>query len=237
MVSKRNKHRKEAKKVKKIPEEAKKNVNADQFGNPAPIEEKPIEEKKPELSMEQIVNAVSQKVTEALRPEVNAKLDSVANGLKEQLTNEMQDIRSHLDTPTTSGNGHTPEQPMTVPPMQDQQSLQGQPQENPLDNPMVNIILRLVEQFLRPKAPQSNAQMFQTFEQAQIRKNLADMSIDDHLMQAMKRKFAKDMLKEDFDNEGYKKAEANADHYMKPMRNVAEQAKKAEELAKSEKHE
>ena len=81
MVSKRNKHRKEAKKVvEKIPEK--------------PIEEKPIEEKKPELSMEQIVNAVSQKVIEALRPEVNAKLDVVTTGLKEQLTNEMQDIRN-----------------------------------------------------------------------------------------------------------------------------------------------
>ena len=225
MVSKRNKHRKEAKKVKPILPEK-------------PIEEKPIEEKKPELSMEQIVNAVSQKVTEALRPEVNAKLDSVANGLKEQLTNEMQDIRSHLDTPTTSGNGHTPEQPMTVPPMQDQQTLQGQPQDNnPLDNPLVNIILRLAEQVLRPKPPQTNAQMFQTFEQASIRKNMAEMSIDDYLMQAMKRRMAKEMLGKDFNEDSYKKAEANAEHYMKPMRDVAEKAQKAEELAKSEKHE
>ena len=225
MVSKRNKHRKEAKKVKPILPEK-------------PIEEKPIEEKKPELSMEQIVNAVSQKVTEALRPEVNAKLDSVANGLKEQLTNEMQDIRSHLDTPTTSGNGNTPEQTMTVPPMQDQQTLQGQPQDNnPLDNPLVNIILRLAEQVLRPKPPQTNAQMFQTFEQASIRKNMAEMSIDDYLMQAMKRRMAKEMLGKDFNEDSYKKAEANAEHYMKPMRDVAEKAQKAEELAKSEKHE
>ena len=225
MVSKRNKHRKEAKKVvEKIPEK--------------PIEEKPIEEKKPELSMEQIVNAVSQKVIEALRPEVNAKLDVVTTGLKEQLTNEMQDIRSHLDTPTTSGNGHTPEQTMTVPPMQDQQTLQGQPQDNnPLDNPLVNIILRLAEQVLRPKPPQTNAQMFQTFEQASIRKNMAEMSIDDYLMQAMKRRMAKEMLGKDFNEDSYKKAEANAEHYMKPMRDVAEKAQKAEELAKSEKHE
>ena len=229
MVSKRNKHRKEAKKVKKIPEK----LNSEGIK----IEDKPIEEKKPELSMEQIVNAVSQKVTEALRPEVNAKLDSVANGLKEQLTNEMQDIRSHLDTPTTSGNGHTPEQPMTVPPIQDQQSLQGQPQDNPMDNPMVNILLRLVEQFLRPKPPQTNAQMFQTFEQASIRKNMAEMSMDDYLNQAIKRAYAKKILGENFDEEGYNKAKANADHYMKPMRDVAENARKAEELAKSEKHE
>ena len=224
MVSKRNKHRKEAKKVvEKIPEK--------------PIEDKPIEEKKPELSMEQIVNAVSQKVIEALRPEVNAKLDVVTTGLKEQLTNEMQDIRSHLDTPTTSGNGHTPEQTMTVPPMQDQQTLQGQSQENPLDNPMVNIILRLVEQFLRPKAPQTNAQMFQTFEQASIRKNMAEMSMDDYINQAVKKQMVKKLLGENFDEDGYKKAESNADHYMKPLREAGEKAKKAEELAKSEKHE
>jgi len=224
LVSKRNKHRKEAKKVvEKIPEK--------------PIEEKPIEEKKPELSMEQIVNAVSQKVIEALRPEVNAKLDVVTTGLKEQLTNEMQDIRSHLDTPTTSGNGHTPEQTMTVPPMQDQQTLQGQSQENPLDNPMVNIILRLVEQFLRPKAPQTNAQMFQTFEQASIRKNMAEMSMDDYINQAVKKQMVKKLLGENFDEDGYKKAESNADHYMKPLREAGEKAKKAEELAKSEKHE
>ena len=225
MVSKRNKHRKEAEKVKPILPEK-------------PIEEKPIEEKKPELSMEQIVNAVSQKVIEALRPEVNQKLDIVTTGLKDQLTNEMQDIRSHLDTPTTSGNGNTPEQTMTVPPMQDQQTLQGQPQDNnPLDNPLVNIILRLAEQVLRPKPPQTNAQMFQTFEQASIRKNMAEMSIDDYLMQAMKRRMAKEMLGKDFNEDSYKKAEANAEHYMKPMRDVAEKAQKAEELAKSEKHE
>jgi preprotein translocase subunit SecD len=223
LVSKRNKHRKEAKKVKKIPEK--------------PIEEKPIEEKKPELSMEQIVNAVSQKVTEALRPEVNAKLDSVANGLKEQLTNEMQDIRSHLDTPSTSGNGHTPEQTMTVPPIQDQQTLQGQPQENPMDNPMVSVVLRLLEMFLRPKPPQTNAQMFQTFEQASIRKNMAEMSMDDYINQAVKKQMVKKLLGENFDEEGYKKAESNADHYMKPLREAGEKAKKAEELAKSEKHE
>ena len=225
MVSKRNKHRKEAEKVKPILPEK-------------PIEEKPIEEKKPELSMEQIVNAVSQKVIEALRPEVNQKLDIVTTGLKEQLTNEMQDIRSHLDTPTTSGNGHTPEQTMTVPPMQDQQTLQGQAQDNnPLDNPLVNILLRLAEQVLRPKPPQTTAQMFQTFEQASIRKNMAEMSIDDYLMQAMKRRMAKEMLGKDFNEDSYKKAEANAEHYMKPMRDVAEKAQKAEELAKSEKHE
>ena len=224
MVSKRNKHRKEAKKVKPILPEK-------------PIEEKPIEEKKPELSMEQIVNAVSQKVIEALRPEVNQKLDIVTTGLKEQLTNEMQDIRSHLDTPTTSGNGHTPEQTMTVPPMQDQQTLQGQSQENPLDNPMVNIILRLVEQFLRPKAPQTNAQMFQTFEQASIRKNMAEMSMDDYINQAVKKQMVKKLLGENFDEDCYKKAESNADHYMKPLREAGEKAKKAEELAKSEKHE
>ena len=223
MVSKRNKHRKEAKKVEKIPEK--------------PIEEKPIEEKKPELSMEQIVNAVSQKVIEALRPEVNQKLDIVTTGLKEQLTNEMQDIRSHLDTPSTSGNGNTPEQTMTIPPMQDQQTLQGQPQENSLDNPLVNILLRLAEQVLRPKPPQTNAQMFQTFEQASIRKNMAEMSMDDYINQAVKKQMVKKLLGENFDEDGYKKAEANAEHYMKPMRDVAEKAQKAEELAKSEKHE
>ena len=50
---------------------------------------------------------------------------------------------------------------------------------------------------------------------------------------------AKKLLGENFDETDYKKAEANADHYMKPMRDVAEKAKKAEELAKhnSEKHE
>lgn len=226
MVSKRNKHRKEAKKVEKIPEK--------------PIEEKPIEEKKPELSMEQIVNAVSQKVIEALRPEVNQKLDIVTTGLKEQLTNEMQDIRSHLDTPSTSGNGNTPEQTMTIPPMQDQQTLQGQPQDNnPLDNPLVNIILRLAEQVLRPKPPQTNAQMFQTFEQASIRKNMAEMSMDDYINQAVKKQMVKKLLGENFDEDGYKKAESNADHYMKPLREAGEKAKKAEELAKqqSENHE
>ena len=155
MVSKRNKHRKEAKKVvEKIPEK--------------PIEEKPIEEK------------------------------------------------------------------LTVPPMQDQQTLQGQPQENPLDNPMVNIILRLVEQFLRPKAPQTNAQMFQTFEQASIRKNMAEMSMDDYINQAVKKQMVKKLLGENFDEDGYKKAESNADHYMKPLREAGEKAKQAEALAKQQ---
>ena len=231
MVSKRNINRKKT--VKKV-------IKVKPKLPEKPIEEKPIEEKKPEFSLDQIVNAVTVKVVETMNPEINKKLESITTDIKTQITNEMKDIRSHLSQPTTSGNGDSNnEQQMSIPPIQNQQSLQGQPQDNPMENPMVNIVLRLLEAFLRPKPVQTNAEQFRVFEQASIRKGMADLSMDDYLNQALRKYMAKKLLGENFDETDYKKAEANADHYMKPMRDVAEKAKKAEELAKhnSEKHE
>tara|TARA_R100000687_G_C6431497_1_gene155917 strand:+ start:568 stop:1287 length:720 start_codon:yes stop_codon:yes gene_type:complete len=239
MVSKRNINRKKTvKKVIKVkPKLPEKPIVED---NPKEEFRKEIDDTQPPPTMTDIINAVTSKVVDTINPEINKKLESITTDIKTQITNEMKDIRSHLSQPTTSGNGDSNnEQQMSIPPIQNQQSLQGQPQNDPMDNPMVNIVLRLLESFLRPKPVQNNANEFRVFEQASIRKGMADLSMDDYLNQALRKYMAKKLLGESFDEVDYKKAEANADHYMKPMRDVAENARKAEELAKqnSEKHE
>ena len=115
--NKRNTTRKEAKKVE-TPEK--------------PIEEKPIvekpkEEKKPEFSIEDFRNKIVLEVVSLLKPDLEKKL----NEISKQVTTEMQDIRTHLSQPSTSGNGDSEEiaeEEMTQnPPMQSQQFEWGVP--------------------------------------------------------------------------------------------------------------
>ena len=95
--NKRNTTRKEAEKVKpKLPE--KPIVEK-------PIEEKPKEEKKPEFSIEDFRNKIVLEVVSLLKPDLEKKL----NEISKQVTTEMQDIRTHLSQPSTSGNGDSEE--------------------------------------------------------------------------------------------------------------------------------
>ena len=221
--NKRNTTRKEAEKVKpKLPE--KPIVEK-------PIEEKPIEEKKPEFSIEDFRNKIVLEVVSLLKPDLEKKL----NEISKQVTTEMQDIRTHLSQPSTSGNGDSEEiaeEEMTQnPPMQSQQSMQGQAQ-----NPILEIVLRLLEQVMRPtKIPDNTETLMKMMMQTQARQNMSNSSFDDWFGMEMKKDMAKKYLNKDVPDSVIRTSE----HFMKPLRTAGEEAYKAEQKAKQEreKHE
>ena len=216
--NKRNTTRKEAEKVKpKLPEK--------------PIVEKPIEEKKPEFSIEDFRNKIVLEVVSLLKPDLEKKL----NEISKQVTTEMQDIRTHLSQPSTSGNGDSEEieegEMTQNPPMQSQQSMQGQAQ-----NPILEIVLRLMEQVMRPtKIPDNTETLMKMMLQTQARQNMSNTSFDDWFGMEMKKDMAKKYLNKDVPDSVIRTSE----HFMKPLRTAGEEAYKAEQKAKQEreKHE
>ena len=81
--------------------------------------------------------------------------------------------------------------------------------------------------YISPK-PVDNTAMMNTFQQAQIRKGMAEMSFDDWFMKQMKQKMAKEYLNQDIPKEVQKADE----EYMKPLRDVGVNAVKREEELK-----
>ena len=221
--NKRNTTRKEAEKVKpKLPE--KPIVEK-------PIEEKPKEEKKPEFSIEDFRNKIVLEVVSLLKPDLEKKL----NEISKQVTTEMQDIRTHLSQPSTSGNGdseETEEGEMTQnPPMQSQQSMQ-----NMAQNPILEIVLRLMEQLLKPqRTPDNTESLMKMMLQTQARQNMSNTSFDDWFGMEMKKDMAKKYLNKEVPDSVIRTSE----HFMKPIRTAGDEAYKAEQKAKQEreKHE
>ena len=224
--NKRNTTRKEAKKVEtpEKPIEEKPIVEK-------PIEEKPKEEKKPEFSIEDFRNKIVLEVVSLLKPDLEKKL----NEISKQVTTEMQDIRTHLSQPSTSGNGDSEEiaeEEITQnPPMQSQQSMQ-----NLAQNPILEMVLRLMEQLLKPqRTPDNTETLMKMMLQTQARQNMSNSSFDDWFGMEIK----KDMARKFLNKEVPDKVLRTQEHFMKPIRNAGDEAYKAEQQAKqeSDKHE
>ena len=184
MVSKRNNNRKKTIKTEK----------------PQPKEEaNPVN----------VVEEITKNVVAVLKPDldnkinlINQSVNQIGESLKNQLVNEIKDIRSQIPKP----------QPQQTP------SIYGIP---------VEIIARAVMAYISPK-PVDNTAMMNTFQQAQIRKGMAEMSFDDWFMKQMKQKMAKEYLNQDIPKEVQKADE----EYMKPLRDVGVNAVKREEELK-----
>mgnify|MGYP000126023279 CR=1 FL=1 len=83
----------------------------------------------------------------------------------------------------------------------------------------MDLIARAVLAYITPK-PQDNSAMMNTFQQAQIRKGMAEMSFDDWFMKMYKQKMAKEVLGMEIP----KDVQAGQDQYMKPLRDVGKNA-------------
>jgi len=225
--NKRNTNRKKAEKViEKIPEK--------------PIEEKPIEEKKPELTIEDIKSVIVkmrsniiEEVVNILRPDLDKKFEEISK----QVSAEMQDVRTHLEQPATSGNGdhvetpQTEEEELSQPPIQSQQSLQGLS-----ENPLLQMAMQLLSQLMRPtKQPDSTEALLKMMMQTQARQNMSNTSFDDWFGMEMK----KDMARKYLNKEVPDSVVRTQAHFMKPIRTAGDEAYKAEQKEKqeSEKHE
>ena len=190
--------------------------------------EKPKE--KAEVPVPNVVETITQTVVGVLKPDmdnkieaINQSINQIGESLKNQLQKELQDIRSQIP------------QPQTQPSDEQKAEILAQP-ETPLEQgqqmPMImGIPIELIAKFalsvLTPK-PQDNTAMMNTFQQAQIRKGMAEMSFDDWFMKQLKQKIAKEYLHMDIPKEV---AKAD-DEYMKPLRDVGVNAVKREEADK-----
>jgi len=176
--------------------------------------------------MEEVIKQVAQKVVSELKPDMVNKINENTQQLAKQIAEEIKDIRASIQQP-----------------QQQQPQLEQQPQtetEQPLGQPEMqqqpqSTLELLLPHLLRalmgnPQQQPPNQQMFQTFEQAQIRKNMADMSMDDYINRAVKQKMLKQILGSAWNEDEFHKAQKTADHYMKPLRDVGINAEKVEQL-------
>ena len=170
MVSKRNNNRKKTIKTEK----------------PQPKEEaNPVN----------VVEEITKNVVAVLKPDldnkinmINESVNQIGESLKNQLVNEIKDIRSQIPQPQPQPSDEQkaeilaqPEPPVEQP--QQTPSIYGIP---------VEIIARAVMAYISPK-PVDNTAMMNTFQQAQIRKGMAEMSFDDWFMKQMKQKMAENI--------------------------------------------
>jgi len=188
-------------------------------------ESKPKEkaEPKPEVNMEEVIKQVAQKVVSELKPDMVNKINENTQQLAKQIAEEIKDIRASIQQPQQQ-QPQLEQQPETI--------VDGQPemQQQQPQTTLELLLPHLLRLFSPQQQPQSNQQMFQTFEQAQIRKNMADMSMDDYINRAVKQKMLKQILGSAWNEDEFHKAQKTADHYMKPLRDVGINAEKVEQL-------
>jgi len=181
--------------------------------------EKPQKE---EIPVDNIVNTITQTVVGELKPDLDKKIEAInqsinqiGESLKNQLTNEIKDIRSQIPQPQQQPNDEQNAEILAQP---------EPPLEQPQQTPMLfgiplEIIIKAGLQLLAPK-PQDNSAMVNTFQQATIRKSMANEVFDDWFMKMYKQKMAKELLHMDIPPEVI----AGQDQYMKPLRDVGKNA-------------
>ena len=209
----------------------------------AVVEDK-IESPTPEdLHIHELLDKVTQVVVDRLKPDIDnlkvtteQQIKSITEQLRDQITNEMKDLRSHLPQPQQA-----PTENYTVPPINNPQPIpeqDGTPPQQPMPSIMgmppelVNILAQLLMRIVAPPNPMNTTNaMNNTFQQATIRKSMANGVFDDWFMQMWKQKIAKEMLGMEIPPE-VKRAE---EEYMKPLRDVGVNALKRDELEKMHK--
>ena len=181
--------------------------------------EKPQKE---EIPVDNIVNNITQNVVGVLKPDLDKKIEAInqsinqiGESLKNQLVNEIKDIRSQIPQPQTQPSDEQKAEILSQPeaPLEQQQPI-----------PMImgiplEIIIKAGLQLLAPK-PQDNSAMVNTFQQATIRKSMANEVFDDWFMKMYKQKMAKELLHMEIPPE----VQAGQDQYMKPLRDVGKNA-------------
>ena len=206
MVSKRNNNRKKSIKTEKPQKEE------------IPVTTKEDDKKQ----ADNIVNTITQTVVGVLKPDldnkietINQSINQIGESLKTQLQNEIQDIRSQIPQPQTQPSDEQKAEILSQPeaPLEQQQPI-----------PMImgiplEIIIKAGLQLLAPK-PQDNSAMVNTFQQATIRKSMANEVFDDWFMKMYKQKMAKELLGMEIPKE----VQAGQDQYMKPLRDVGKNA-------------
>ena len=181
--------------------------------------EKPQKE---EIPVDNIVNTITQTVVGVLKPDLDKKIETInqsinqiGESLKNQLVNELKDIRSQIPQPQTQPSDNEKAEILSQP-----EAPLEQPQQTPLFMGIpVDIIMQAALRLFAPK-PADNSAMVNTFQQATIRKSMANEVFDDWFMKMYKQKMAKELLHMEIPPE----VQAGQDQYMKPLRDVGKNA-------------
>jgi len=185
--------------------------------------EKPQKE---EIPVDNIVNNITQTVVGVLKPDLDKKIETInqsinqiGESLKNQLVNELKDIRSQIPQPQTQPSDNEKAEILSQP-----EAPLEQPQQTPMFmgipvDIVVQAAFKLLTQLFMPK-PTDNTAMVNTFQQATIRKSMANEVFDDWFMKMYKQKMAKELLHMDIPPEVI----AGQDQYMKPLRDVGKNA-------------
>jgi len=210
MVSKRNNNRKKSIKTEKPQKEE------------IPVTTKEDDKKQ----ADNIVNTITQTVVGVLKPDLDKKIETInqsinqiGESLKNQLVNELKDIRSQIPQPQTQPSDNEKAEILSQP-----EAPLEQPQQTPMFmgipvDIVVQAAFKLLTQLFMPK-PTDNTAMVNTFQQATIRKSMANEVFDDWFMKMYKQKMAKELLHMDIPPEVI----AGQDQYMKPLRDVGKNA-------------
>ena len=197
--------------------------------------EKPKE--KAEVPVANVVETITQTVVSVLKPDLDNKIETInqsiqqiGESLKNQLQNELKDIRSQIPQPQTQPSDNEKAEILSQPEA---------PLEQPQQTPMVmgipvDILMQALLRLFAPK-PADNSAMVNTFQQATIRKSMANEVFDDWFMKMYKQKMAKELLHMEIPPE----VQAGQDQYMKPLRDVGKNAlarQEAEEKLKRQLH-
>ena len=181
--------------------------------------EKPQKE---EIPVANIVDTITQTEVGELKPDLDKKIEAInqsinqiGESLKNQLTNEIKDIRSQIPQPQQQPNDEQNAEILAQP----EPPLEQQQQTPMLFGIPLEIIIKAGLQFLAPK-PADNSAMVNTFQQATIRKSMANEVFDDWFMKMYKQKMAKELLHMEIPPE----VQAGQDQYMKPLRDVGKNA-------------
>ena len=195
-----------------------------------------VKPQKEEVSVDKIINSVVgilRPDLELVKKEMNDKTEKITNqigqigqDLKKQLVQELQDIRTHIPQPQTQPNDQEKADVLSQSDIPTGEMPTGQPQQTVMGIP-VELIARGVLAYLTPK-PVDNAAMYNTFQQASIRKSMAESVFEDWFMKQIKQRMAKEVLGMDIPQEVVKADE----EYMKPLRDVGINAVKRDQMEK-----
>ena len=186
--------------------------------------EKPLKE---EIPVANVVDTITQTVVGVLKPDLDKKIEAInqsinqiGESLKNQLTNEIKDIRSQIPQPQQQPNDEQIAETLA----QSEAPLEQQQQMPMIMGIPIDLLIKTGLTLLAPK-PTDNSAMLNTFQQAQIRKGMSEMSYDDWFMKEMRKKMAQEYLHKEIPKE----VQAADSEYMKPLRSVGENAVKRDE--------
>ena len=175
-----------------------------------------VEQKAPDDTFKKVESAITSKVVSMLAPEMNKAIETKFEEMKTIFTNELQDIRKHMEAPIQST-------PQDIPPtMSTNESGLTQPQAQ--EKAGLDSLLPIIQMLGLGNANQGGSGFNNMFMEAIMRKSLADITrgdmMNEMMSKAMYKKLSGGEDMPDMINE-------TTDSLMNPLRKYGEKANKS----------